>query len=30
MGSLIINIDEENEDKVIEYFNENNIEWEVV
>jgi D-methionine transport system ATP-binding protein len=30
MGSLIINIDEENENKVIEYFNENNIEWEVV
>jgi len=30
MGSLIINIDEKDQEKVIQYFKDNQIEWEVV
>lgn len=30
MGSLIINIDEKDQDKVIQYFKDNHIEWEVI
>jgi D-methionine transport system ATP-binding protein len=29
-GSLVINIDEENEDRVIQYLEEHKVEWEVL